>query len=369
MNILIIFGTRPEAIKMAPVIYEFKKNNKFRTKVCISGQHRQMLQQVLDFFEIVPDYDLNLMTIDQSLNSLAGKLFLAIDEVLNKDNYDLIIVHGDTLTSSIAAWSAFHRGIKVAHVEAGLRTYNKFSPFPEELNRQITGRISDYHFAPTAWAKQNLISEGVLDKNIIISGNTVIDALLFGMNKINSGFENEDLVYVRSIINPKKKIVVVTGHRRENFGYGFENICLALKDLSLRDDIQIIYPVHLNPKVQEPVARILKDTDNINLIKPLDYPAFLFLISKAYVILTDSGGVQEEAPTLGKPVLVMRNNTERPEAVEVGTVKLVGTERDTIVSSTIELLNNDELYKKMSNANNPYGDGLAGKKIVNYFLQ
>jgi UDP-N-acetylglucosamine 2-epimerase (non-hydrolysing) len=365
---LFIFGTRPEAIKMVPVILEFKKNINITTKVCITAQHREMLDQVLDFFEIKPDFDLNLMMPNQTLNQLAGKMFLAIDEIYKKEVFDTIFVHGDTLTSSICAWAAFHRKINIGHIEAGLRTYNKLSPFPEEMNRQITGRLADFHFAPTNWTKKNLISEGVNPNAIEVTGNTVIDALMIGLQKISSGYKNEDIIFVEQLINPTKKIILITGHRRENFGEGFENLCQAIKQLACREDIQIIYPVHLNPNVQEPVNRILNKVKNIHLIKPLDYPSFIYLMSKSYIILTDSGGIQEEAPALGKPVLVMRDTTERPEALEVGTVKLVGTNTNTIVDQTINLLENDEMYKSMTKLNNPYGDGNAAQLVLNFIL-
>lgn len=368
MNILFCFGTRPEAIKMAPVIIEFKKNSNLRTKVCITGQHRQMLDQVLDFFDIQPEYDLDLMQPNQTLNQLAGRMFGAIDEVYQRENFDLVLVHGDTLTSSVCAWAAFHRKIKIGHVEAGLRTYKKFSPFPEELNRQITSKLADYHFAPTNWSKDNLIKEGINESSLIVTGNTVIDALNFGVSKIESGYSTEDLCFVRGLIDFKKKIILITGHRRENFGEGFENLCLAVKELSRFEDVQIIYPVHLNPNVQEPVNRILKNIENVHLIKPIDYPSFLYLMSKSYIVLTDSGGVQEEAPTLRKPVLVMRDSTERPEALEAGTIKLVGTNSNSIFNSAVELLENKVLYDSMTKLDNPYGDGQAAKKILNFIL-
>jgi UDP-N-acetylglucosamine 2-epimerase (non-hydrolysing) len=365
MKLLFVFGTRPEAIKMAPVVIEMKKND-FDISVCVTAQHRKMLDQVLDFFEIIPDYDLDLMQANQTLNQLSARILIAIDEVIVKDKPDLIFVHGDTTTSTIVALAAFHRGIKVGHVEAGLRTHNKLSPFPEEINRQITGRIADWHFAPTPLSAANLLNEKIDTDNIIITGNTVIDALQLGLKKIEDGFSCLDLELIKSIIDSSKKLIVITGHRRENFGDGFENLCLAIKEIALNDDVQIIYPVHLNPNVQEPVNRILNNIHNVHLIQPLDYPAFIYLMSKSYLLITDSGGVQEEAPSLGKPVIVMRDNTERPEAVSAGTVILVGTNKDKIVNACNQLLNDNVLFSKMSLAHNPYGDGKASKKIMKF---
>jgi UDP-N-acetylglucosamine 2-epimerase (non-hydrolysing) len=368
LKTLVIFGTRPEAIKMAPLIIELKKNN-FNISVCITAQHRRMLDQVLDFFDIIPDYDLNLMQANQTLNQLSARLLNAIDEVLVKNQPDLVLVHGDTTTSSMVALAAFHRGIKVGHVEAGLRTFNKFSPFPEEMNRQITGRIADWHFAPTPLSAANLLDEKIDSKNIIVTGNTVIDALQLGLKKIDDGYQCFDLALVKSIIDSSKKLIVITGHRRENFGDGFENLCLAIKEIAINENIQIIYPVHLNPNVQEPVNRILSNIQNVHLIQPLDYPAFIYLMSKSYLLITDSGGVQEEAPSLGKPVIVMRDNTERPEAVTAGTVMLVGTNKEKIVNSCNRLLNDHAMYSKMSLAHNPYGDGKASEKIINFIYK
>lgn len=366
MVILIVFGTRPEAIKMVPLVKTFQKGG-FEYHVCITAQHREMLDQVLEFFDIVPDFDLNLMQPSQTLNQLSAKILFLFDEVLGKVQPDWVLVHGDTTTSSICALAAFHRGIKVAHVEAGLRTYNKHSPFPEEMNRQITGRIADVHFAPTAWSVSNLVKEGVPSSCIVKTGNTVIDALYLGLSKIANGYSNGGIEQLKSIINPNKKMILVTGHRRENFGDGFENICLALKEIASDPNVQIIYPVHLNPKVLEPVNRILGEVGNISLIEPLDYPAFIFAMQLSYLIITDSGGVQEEAPALGKPVLVIRNTTERPEAVEAGTVKLVGTDSEKIIKEVSLMLNDIALYEKMSKAHNPYGDGNASSRIADYF--
>lgn len=363
---LIIFGTRPEAIKMAPLVKEFQKNTLFVTKVCVTAQHREMLDQVLDFFEIIPDFDLNLMKPNQNLHSLTADIILQIKSVLDEYKPDFVYVHGDTTTSMAASIASFYSGIKVCHVEAGLRTFNKNSPFPEEINRQITGRIADFHFSPTKASALNLINEGVKQNEILITGNTVIDALLESAEKVES-ILNDEIEYLKSIINPSKRIILVTGHRRENHGQGFLDICFTLKKIVENyDSVQIIYPVHLNPNVQKPVYDILEGIPNISLIKPLSYPSFVWLMKKSYLILTDSGGVQEEAPSLGKPVLVMRDNTERPEAVEAGTVILVGTNSDLIYQNVELLLNNENSYQNMSSIQNPYGDGLASKRIVDF---
>jgi len=330
MKILICFGTRPEAIKMAPLIHELKKTN-HEIKVCVTAQHREMLDQVLDFFEIEPDFDFDLMKPNQTLNELSSRILNKMDSIFDNFNPNLILVHGDTTSSAMVALAAFHRGVKIGHVEAGLRTYNKLSPFPEEINRQITGKLADYHFAPTKWAANNLLNENISNENIIITSNTVIDALFFGIEKLEMGYDSFTINNLKKITNTQKKIILVTSHRRENFGTGFENLCFALKYIAEKNDVVIIYPVHLNPNVQEPVNRILSDIDNVFLINPLDYPSFLFLMKQSFLILTDSGGVQEEAPSLGKPVLVMRDSTERPEALESGTVKLVGTNVNVII--------------------------------------
>ena len=365
-KILLIFGTRPEAIKMAPLVKEFNKfPNIFNTKVCVTAQHREMLDQVLDFFNIDPDYDLDLMKPDQNLYSLTSTIIDSLKPVLEDFVPDYVFVHGDTTTTMAASITSFYFGAKVCHIEAGLRTNNKFSPFPEEINRQITGRISDFHFAPTETSKKNLLKENVTSSSVLVTGNTVIDALLNSVKKVN---ENpSELINELSKQIGDKEVVLVTGHRRENHGDGFERICKALKKIA-NDDIHrlIIYPVHLNPKVQEPVNRILSEIENIILINPLAYQDFIWLMNRSKIIITDSGGVQEEAPSLGKPVLVMRDTTERPEAVEAGTVLLVGTNEELIVSSALNLLNNKENFKKMSKLHNPYGDGLASKKIVNF---
>lgn len=367
MKILLCFGTRPEAIKMAPLYHALQKTD-IEIKVCVTAQHRKMLDQVLDFFEIMPDYDLDLMQEHQTLNQLSSRILNSVDEILEDFQPNFVLVHGDTTTSSIVALAAFHRGIKVGHVEAGLRTYDKKSPFPEELNRQITGRIADVHFAPTQWAANNLLTENIKKNAVVITGNTVIDALCLALDKIENGYVCSDLTYVRSIIIPNKKMILITSHRRENFGSGFEELCQAIKELSNNKDVQIIYPVHLNPKVQEPVNRILGKLKNVRLIPPVDYPAFIYLMQKSYLILTDSGGVQEEAPSLGKPVVLMRETTERPEAIRAGTVLLTGTDKEKIISTCNSLLNEIELYGKMSQVHNHYGDGHASVRIVKALL-
>jgi UDP-N-acetylglucosamine 2-epimerase (non-hydrolysing) len=365
-KILLVFGTRPEAIKMAPLVKEFLKNkNDFNTKLCVTAQHREMLDQVLEFFEIKADYDLDLMKPDQNLYSLTSTIIESLKPILEGFVPDYVFVHGDTTTTMATSVASFYAGAKVCHVEAGLRTNNKLSPFPEEINRQITGRICDYHFAPTDTSKNNLLLENISNDSILVTGNTVIDALLSSVEKVNSNpskFINELSKKIGD-----KDVVLVTGHRRENHGDGFERICKSLKQIA-EDDIHrlIIYPVHLNPKVQEPVKRILSDIENIILIDPLTYQDFIWLMNRSKIIITDSGGIQEEAPSLGKPVLVMRDTTERPEAVKAGTVLLVGTDEDLIVSNALDLLNNEDNFIKMSKLHNPYGDGLASKRIVDF---
>lgn len=367
MNILVVYGTRPEAIKMAPVIHVLKASG-LEVKVCVTAQHRELLDQVTDFFGITPDFDLDIMIPGQTLNGLFSRLIASLDIVLEKLCPDWVLVHGDTTTSVVGALAAFNRGIKVAHIEAGLRTYNKLSPFPEELNRQITSRIADIHFAPTDWAAANLLNEGVEKEQIVVTGNTVIDALFLGLTKLEQGQNNRQLEMVKELIRPGKKIILVTGHRRENFGDGFENICKALREISKNVEVQIIYPVHLNPNVQEPVNRILGNIDNIHLIEPLDYPAFIYVMNASYFIITDSGGVQEEAPSLGKPVLVVRNTTERPEAIKSGSVKLVGTSYENILHNVNRLIHSHELYHSMSEVKYPYGRGNASQKILETLL-
>jgi UDP-N-acetylglucosamine 2-epimerase (non-hydrolysing) len=365
---LIIFGTRPEAIKMAPLVKQFQKELKFETKVCVTAQHREMLDQVLNFFEIKPDFDLDLMKPSQNLYTLTSDIILGLKPILDEYQPDYVYVHGDTTTTMAASIAAFYAGAKVCHVEAGLRTYNKLSPFPEEINRQVTGRIADFHFAPTIQSKNNLVFENVCEDSIIITGNTVIDALLESSEKVNI-IENTEIEKLKTIVDTSKKLILVTGHRRENHGQGFINICEALKDIVINNsDVQIIYPVHLNPNVKEPVYKILGNIDSIHLIEPLAYPAFVWLMNQSYLIITDSGGVQEEAPSLGKPVLVMRDTTERPEAVEAGTVILVGTNKELIIKECHDLLNNTNKYQKMSALHNPYGDGKACQRIAEYII-
>jgi len=365
---LIIFGTRPEAIKMAPLVKEFNKTALFETRVCVTAQHREMLDQVLDFFEIEPNYDLDLMKKNQNLYTLTSEIILGLKPILEKFRPDYVYVHGDTTTTLAASIAAFYAGSKICHIEAGLRTFNKWSPYPEEINRQITTRIADYHFTPTEQSKRNLLLENVNEDCIVITGNTVIDALLESSVKVNE-IQNREIEYLQTIINKSKKLILVTGHRRENHGNGFINICEAIKVIaSSNDEVQIIYPVHLNPNVKKPVFEILKDTDSINLIDPLGYPAFVWLMNQSYLIITDSGGVQEEAPSLGKPVLVMRDSTERPEAVEAGTVILVGTNKDKIIKECNDLLKNNFRYQQMSLLHNPYGDGKACQRITDYII-
>ena len=361
---LIIFGTRPEAIKMAPLVKEFAKNSNFITKVCVTAQHREMLDQVLNFFDIKPDYDLNIMKPGQNLYGLTADIITGLKPILEEFKPDFVYVHGDTTTTMASSIAAFYGGAKVCHVEAGLRTFDKYAPFPEEINRTVTGHIADFHFAPTQKSFANLRNENIPESNIIVTGNTVIDALFESIQRVDT-MQDAEIENLKATIDFNKRIVLVTGHRRENHGQGFINICEALKEIAdATENVQIIYPVHLNPKVQKPVYEILAGVSNIKLIDPLAYPAFVWLMNKAELVITDSGGVQEEAPSLGKPVLVMRDTTERPEAVEAGTVILVGTDKDKIVKETLNLLNNSVLYKQMSKLHNPYGDGNACKKIV-----
>lgn len=366
---LIIFGTRPEAIKMAPLVKQFLNNKEdFQTRVCITAQHREMLDQVLDFFEIVPDYDLDIMKPNQNLYTLTADIITGLKDILEDFKPDYVYVHGDTTTTMAASIAAFYSGATVCHVEAGLRTFNMKSPFPEEMNRSVTGIVTNIHFAPTHTAKENLVNENKKAESIIVTGNTVIDALLYSVNKVNSPiFKDQEIEDLKKLVDPNKRLILVTGHRRENHGQGFINICNALNKIaSEHTNCQIIYPVHLNPNVQKPVYKLLDNIDNINLIPPLSYPAFVWLMEKSYLIITDSGGVQEEAPSLGKPVLVMRNTTERPEAVEAGTVLLVGTNVNKIINETRKLLTQKESYSSMSKLHNPYGDGTACKKIVDH---
>ena len=371
-KVLIVFGTRPEAIKMAPLVLAFQQESEtIKTKVCVTAQHRQMLDQVLDIFGIVPEYDLDIMKPEQDLYDITSNILLGMKTVLSEYKPDIVFVHGDTTTTIATALSAFYQKIPVAHVEAGLRTGNIYSPWPEEANRKLTSQITKYNFAPTQISKENLLNENVPKEDIYVTGNTVIDALFWVLEKIE---QTESLK--QTLLDTIKKefpavedgarIVLITGHRRENFGQGFLNICTAIKYLAQKHpDVNFVYPVHLNPNVQKPVLELLSGMKNIYLISPLEYESFVYLMSKTYLILTDSGGIQEEAPSLGKPVLVMRDTTERPEALEAGTVKLVGTDIKQIEEETSKLLTDTVCYNKMSQASNPYGDGMACQKIVN----
>lgn len=365
---LIVFGTRPEAIKMAPLVQKFLNCKNFETKVCVTAQHREMLDQVLEFFKIVPDYDLDIMRPNQNLYSLTAAIIENMKPVLDEAKPDFVYVHGDTTTSMAVGIAAFYSGAKICHIEAGLRTFNRQYPFPEEFNRQLTGKIADYHFAPTHLSKQNLLAENTKESNILVTGNTVIDALLYGIEIVNAkNFKDVEIEKLKSVLNFQKKIILVTGHRRENHGDGLINICAALKTIAENNqEVEVIYPVHLNPNVVGPVNELLSGVENIHLVSPLAYPAFIWLMEKSYLIITDSGGIQEEAPSLGKPVLVTRTTTERPEAVDEGTVILVGTDRLKIVAETEKLLNNTDYYTAMSTLHNPYGDGKATERIVNF---
>ena len=369
MKILQVFGTRPEAIKMAPLVNALNQEEGIDNKVCVTAQHREMLDQVLKFFSIKPDYDLNIMKSGQTLADVTARILIELTKVLEIEKPDLVLVHGDTNTTLSATLAAFYKKIPVGHVEAGLRTGNIYSPWPEEANRKITGSIASFHFAPTEQAKNNLLTENVNKKNIFVTGNTVVDGLLLAINKLK--LDKEYQLKFRqqfSYLNSSKKLLLVTGHRRENFGGGFENICSALAELSKREDCEILYPVHLNPNVKNIVNETLLSKGNIHLIEPQDYPTFVYLMERSHVILTDSGGIQEEAPSLGKPVLVMRDTTERPEAVDAGTVKLVGTDKNKIITEVTNLLDNDDVYNAMSNVHNPYGDGTASEKIKDIII-
>lgn len=376
-KILLVFGTRPEAIKMAPLVKEFQKHASiFETIVCVTGQHREMLDQVLHIFDIKPDYDLNIMKQGQDLYDVTSRVLLGMRDVLREVHPDVVLVHGDTTTSTAAALAAFYQQIPVGHVEAGLRTHNIYSPWPEEMNRQITGRISTYHFAPTALSKQNLLSEGITE-HITVTGNTVIDALYMVVDKIKSdkqldanlGNVLKEAGYDINRLVSDRKLVLITGHRRENFGEGFLSMCKAIKTLTEKyPEVDFVYPMHLNPNVRKPIHEVfgedLSNLSNMFFIEPLEYLSFVYLMEKSTIVLTDSGGIQEEAPGLGKPVLVMRDTTERPEALEAGTVKLVGTDYDRIMTEVSKLLEESEYYEQMSKAVNPYGDGLASDRIV-----
>ena len=380
-KIMLVFGTRPEAIKMAPLVKEFQKHpDKFETIVCVTGQHRQMLDQVLNLFEITPDYDLDIMKQGQDLYDITSRVLLGMREVLQKATPDVVLVHGDTTTSTAAALAAFYRQIPVGHVEAGLRTHNIYSPWPEEINRQITGRIATYNFAPTQLSKANLLREAVDERSITVTGNTVVDALYWVVDKIkedkNLSEELKNILqaagYNPDRISDDKRLVLITGHRRENFGDGFINMCTAIKDLTQKyPDVDFVYPMHLNPNVRKPIHQVfgedLSNLGNMFFIEPLEYLSFVYLMEKSTIVLTDSGGIQEEAPGLGKPVLVMRDTTERPEALEAGTVKLVGTNYNKIMEEVSRLLDDNSYYDTMSKAVNPYGDGQGCRRIVETF--
>lgn len=381
MKVLIVFGTRPEAIKMAPLVKKMNNHNKFEVRVCVTGQHREMLDQVLDIFSIRPDIDLRIMEHGQDLYDVSSKVLLGMRDVLRNENPDYVFVHGDTTTSTFSALAAFYEKIPVVHVEAGLRTFNKYSPWPEEINRQLTGRITTIHFAPTETSRENLLKEGISEENIYVTGNTVIDAMYLVIDRIENQLSLKNSICkkltelglpekrLEAWKNKERKFVLITGHRRENIGKGFENICGAISDLSKQHpNVDFVYPVHLNPNVRKTVEDTFGDgsnLDNIFLIDPLEYVPFVYLMSLSYLILTDSGGIQEEGPGLDKPVLVMRDTTERPEAIEAGTVILVGTDRQLIVKEVGDLLANKNRYESMRNRNNPYGDGTSSDQIIN----
>jgi UDP-N-acetylglucosamine 2-epimerase (non-hydrolysing) len=370
-KVLSIFGTRPEAIKMAPIILELcKYPNLVDSRVCVTAQHRHMLDQVLSLFEIAPAYDLDIMGKSQSLTDVTVKVLQGLEPLLNEFRPDLVLVHGDTTTTLAASLAAYYHKVDVGHIEAGLRTGDIYSPWPEELNRRLTSSIARYHFSPTIQSKQNLLNEGVGEARIVVTGNTVIDSLLSVVKRLREDvILRQGMVERFSFLERDKRLILVTGHRRENFGAGFESICHALKIIvETHQDVQIVYPVHLNPNVQEPVQRALANLERIHLIEPQDYLPFVYLMDRSHLIITDSGGVQEEAPSLGKPVLVMRETTERPEAVEAGTVKLVGTDTERIVEGTSMLLKDRSAYEAMSTVHNPYGDGMAASRIVNSLL-
>ena len=370
-KVMFAFGTRPEAIKMAPLIKTFQADKDFVTKVCVTAQHRQMLDQVLNIFDINPDYDLNIMKPGQDLFDVTVNVLSGMKRVLSDFNPDIVLVHGDTTTTSACSLAAFYNKIKIGHIEAGLRTGNIYSPWPEEANRKITGVLADYHFAPTSTSENNLLKENINKKNILVTGNTVIDALYLMIEKIENDPRLKsrilELISSQYKLFDDKKIILVTGHRRENFGHGFRNICNALKTIADNNpDFDIVYPVHFNPNVQKPVREILSNAKNIHLIEPLSYECFIYMMSKSFFIITDSGGIQEEAPSLGKPVLVMRDSSERPEAIKAGTVKLVGTDYAKIIEESQKLIDDENEYNKMSKAYNPYGDGKASLKILNF---
>lgn len=365
-KVLVVFGTRPEAIKMAPLVHALNDDERFELKICVTAQHREMLDQVLGLFEITPDYDLDLMKAGQTLPEITSRILMGITPVLKSFKPSIVLVHGDTATTFAASLAAYYEQVQVGHVEAGLRTGNVYSPWPEEGNRKLTGAIANLHFAPTEISKQNLLQENTDPEKIIVTGNTVIDALLEVIKKIDASGELKSSLQAQfNFLDENKRLVLITGHRRESFGGGFERICEAIAHMAEGfPQVEFLYPMHLNPNVREPVNRLLANLNNVFLIEPLDYLPFVYLMNKAYVLLTDSGGIQEEAPSLGKPVLVMRDTTERPEAVDAGTVKLVGTGVETIVTELTSLLSDEEAYKSMSFAHNPYGDGKACSRII-----
>ncbi len=365
MKVLIVFGTRPEAIKMAPVVKMLQSKDGLDVDVCVTAQHRQMLDQVLELFDIQPRFDLDLMKPGQDLTDITTRILLALRDVLKENKYDRLLVHGDTTTTMAAGLAAFYAQVPVGHVEAGLRTGDIYAPWPEEMNRMLVGRMADLHFAPTETSRQSLLAENIADDRILVTGNTVIDALQQVVTQFDAAPELDAQMRDRfPFLDASKRMILVTGHRRENFGSGFEKICQALKEIGEEADVQVVYPVHLNPNVQEPVNRILGNASSVHLIAPQDYLPFVWLMKQSHFIITDSGGVQEEAPSLGKPVLVMRDTTERPEAVEAGTVRLVGTDTDKIRSEAVRLLNDQAAYDEMAKATNPYGDGEASQRIA-----
>ncbi len=367
MKVLLVFGTRPEAIKMAPLIHALRSHPFFEIKICVTAQHREMLDHVLNFFEIVPDFDLNIMRKGQNITDLTCNILSSIQHVYTAWPADMILVHGDTITSFTAALAAYFQRIAVGHIEAGLRTGNKYSPWPEEMNRMLTGQVADIHFAPTVKAKEHLLTEGIAAKRIHVTGNTVIDALHFTLEKLkNDSCLQKHMTEQFAFLEQGKKIILITGHRRENFGEGFSQMCDALSLLAQREDVQLVYPVHLNPTVQDFAQKKLAHLAHCTLLNPLDYPSFVYLMSQSHVILTDSGGVQEEACGMGKPVLIMRNTTERTEALDMGITKIVGTQSQSIVNHVCELLDNPNIYKQMAKINNIYGDGTAAKNIVRF---
>lgn len=368
---LCVFGTRPEAIKMAPLALSLGSDESFNAKVCVTGQHREMLDQVLDLFELVPDHDLNIMKPGQDLTDVTTAILQGMKAVLAKEKPDIVLVHGDTATTFAATLAAYYQQIPVGHVEAGLRTGNIYSPWPEEANRKLTGSLAELHFAPTESSRQNLLKEGVDPAKVYVTGNTVVDALFEVITKLETSPKYSSMFEKQfEFLDKKRKLILVTGHRRESFGGGFNRICESLVDTARRHpQVEIIFPMHLNPNVREPVNRLLTGIDNIHLIEPLDYLPFVYLMNRSYIILTDSGGIQEEAPSLGKPVLVMRDSTERPEAIVAGTVRLVGTDKSVITSEIDYLLNDPRAYQRMSQAHNPYGDGMASKRILQCLLE